>query len=407
MGCAESHDIRKTGEHREHKRQTDELKLLLKKEIEKKKDVHKILLLGAGGCGKSTIMKQMKYINKTEFSREEMQEFTEIVRENLLSSVQNICRAALQEFAYGPLLDKETLALANFFTSLSWNLIQKFCREGLPDAPIDSKEIVLENKEDKEESKDEGKIFERNPSKEAENICLNDMAERIHKVLQHKKMKEALSRGSEYSLLDSAEYYIFETGPKKILAQDYVPSTDEIVRSRRATVAITEYRFKSSKDAEIILVDVGGQRDRRKKWIRCFENATMILFVASLADYDLKLEEDSTRNRMYESLDLYAGVAEMPWFAETPIVLFLNKEDIFKKKLKQTPFESEDYNGDKNDPEQVSQYIKDTYVGDDPDDLSFVFKTVAVAKDNIEKVWMTVEEIVFKNAMKTYGMIVS
>mmetsp|Transcript_14191 Transcript_14191/g.19708 ORF Transcript_14191/g.19708 Transcript_14191/m.19708 type:complete len:211 (-) Transcript_14191:74-706(-) len=201
--------------------------------------------------------------------------------------------------------------------------------------------------------------------------------------------------------------YIFETGPKKILAQDYVPSTDEIVRSRRATVAITEYRFKSSKDAEIILVDVGGQRDRRKKWIRCFENATMILFVASLADYDLKLEEDSTRNRMYESLDLYAGVAEMPWFAETPIVLFLNKEDIFKKKLKQTPFESEDYNGDKNDPEQVSQYIKDTYVGDDPDDLSFVFKTVAVAKDNIEKVWMTVEEIVFKNAMKTYGMIVS
>ncbi len=42
------------------------------------------------------------------------------------------------------------------------------------------------------------------------------------------------------------------------------------------------------------LIDVGGQRSERKKWIRCFDNVNAVLFIASLSDYDQLLEEDGS-----------------------------------------------------------------------------------------------------------------
>ena len=40
------------------------------------------------------------------------------------------------------------------------------------------------------------------------------------------------------------------------------------------------------------LVDVGGQRSERKKWIHCFEDVTAILFFVALSAYDMGLRED-------------------------------------------------------------------------------------------------------------------
>ena len=40
------------------------------------------------------------------------------------------------------------------------------------------------------------------------------------------------------------------------------------------------------------MVDVGGQRSERKKWIHCFEGVTAIVFCVALSAYDLVLSED-------------------------------------------------------------------------------------------------------------------
>ena len=40
------------------------------------------------------------------------------------------------------------------------------------------------------------------------------------------------------------------------------------------------------------MLDVGGQRSERKKWIHCFENVTGILFVVAISGYDQCLVED-------------------------------------------------------------------------------------------------------------------
>ena len=39
------------------------------------------------------------------------------------------------------------------------------------------------------------------------------------------------------------------------------------------------------------MVDVGGQRSERRKWIHCFENVTSIMFLVALSEYDQALVE--------------------------------------------------------------------------------------------------------------------
>jgi guanine nucleotide-binding protein G(i) subunit alpha len=46
------------------------------------------------------------------------------------------------------------------------------------------------------------------------------------------------------------------------------------------------------------MYDVGGQRNERKKWIHCFEGVTAVIFVAAISEYDQKLFEDASTNRM-------------------------------------------------------------------------------------------------------------
>ena len=62
-------------------------------------------------------------------------------------------------------------------------------------------------------------------------------------------------------------------------------------------------------------------------------NVTAIVFFVALSDYDMPLREDPTVKRMHESLKLFEVVTNGPWFKDIPIILFLNKKDLFREKL--------------------------------------------------------------------------
>ena len=99
------------------------------------------------------------------------------------------------------------------------------------------------------------------------------------------------------------------------------------------------------------MFDVGGQRSERKKWIHCFEGVTAIIFCVALSAYDLVLAEDEEmviseshspwfqlfKNRMHESMKLFDSICNNKWFTETSIILFLNKKDLFEKKITKSP----------------------------------------------------------------------
>ena len=47
------------------------------------------------------------------------------------------------------------------------------------------------------------------------------------------------------------------------------------------------------------MVDVGGQRSERRKWIHCFENVTSIMFLVALSEYDQVLVESANEVSIY------------------------------------------------------------------------------------------------------------
>jgi len=143
-------------------------------------------------------------------------------------------------------------------------------------------------------------------------------------------IQKAFARSSEFQLNDSTGYFMDELD--RITAQGYVPNEQDVLRCRAKTTGITEIEFKVGQN-KFKLVDVGGQRSERKKWIHCFQDVTAVLFCVSLSEFDQKLYEDETVNRIDESLKLFDEICNSHWFEKNNIILFLNKKDLFLKKL--------------------------------------------------------------------------
>ena len=66
------------------------------------------------------------------------------------------------------------------------------------------------------------------------------------------------------------------------------------------------------------LLDVGGQRSERKKWIHCFEDVTAIFFCVALSAYDLVLREDGSVVSAWER----EGVRIKAWLGSSMVVPF-------------------------------------------------------------------------------------
>lgn len=77
----------------------------------------------------------------------------------------------------------------------------------------------------------------------------------------------------------------------RLWAQDYIPTDQDLLRSRLRTTGITETVFDLGQ-LTYRMFDVGGQRSERKKWIHCFENVNCLLFLVAISGYDQCLVED-------------------------------------------------------------------------------------------------------------------
>lgn len=311
----------------------------------------KLLLLGAGESGKSTIAKQMKIIHLDGFSQAERLEYRNIIFSNVVGSIIVLLEAA------------ENMGL----------------------------QIQEDNKPIKERIMHEDYFTgELTPS----------IAEDIKKVWSDPAIKTVFGRSNEFQLNDSAEYYFNEID--RISVANYVPSVQDVLRSRAKTTGIIETNFKVG-ETTFTLVDVGGQRSERRKWMHCFQDVTAVIFCVALSEYDLKLYEDESTNRMHESLKLFKDICNTKWFTDTAIILFLNKKDLFQKKIANTPLTVcfPDYKG-ANTYEEASQYIEDQFLAQNENSKKLIFThhTCATDTDNITVVFRAVQEIIMNKILE-------
>uniref|UniRef100_A0A673I440 Guanine nucleotide binding protein (G protein), alpha transducing activity polypeptide 2 n=1 Tax=Sinocyclocheilus rhinocerous TaxID=307959 RepID=A0A673I440_9TELE len=283
-------------------------------------------LVGAGESGKSTIVKQMKILHQGGYTKEEQIEFRSIIFGNILQSAMAIIRGM-------EMLD------INFGS----------------------------------------------PAEDGQK--LQNLADSIEEGTMPPELADVIKRlWKDSGLNDSAGYYLSEMD--RICKPDYIPTEQDVLRSRVKTTGIIEEQF-SCKELYFRMFDVGGQRSERKKWIHCFEGVTCIIFCGALSAYDMVLVEDDEVNRMHESLHLFNSICNHRFFATTSIVLFLDKISSRRRSI------------------DASNYIKTQF-----QDLNmkkgvkeiYAHLTCATDTKNVEIVFNAVTDIIIKENLKDCGL---
>jgi len=173
-------------------------------------------------------------------------------------------------------------------------------------------------------------------------------------------IQNAYARRNEFFAPESTKYFL--DAIDRLLEKEYVPSTEDVLRlcskttySYGHTVYIDGFKFR--------LLDTASKRDDRKNlWPKLMSEAEVVLFIASVADYDLNLLEDPNTNRMQESLQVWKEVVNDPSLAETDVILLLNKADLIRDKIQCIGLNNffPEYTGGK-DYEKAIDFIKQKY----------------------------------------------
>ncbi|KAI7894017.1 G-protein alpha subunit [Mucor mucedo] len=345
-----------SNEERTEKLHSYSIDRTIEEESRKMKNECKILLLGSGESGKSTIFKQMKILHQNGFSTDELLNWRVTVYRNLIHSAQAVVNA-LNEFEY-QLSDEKVQYEAQRITEYR---LQEIIDPLVIDAVIS---------------------------------VWHDPA--VTKLLDEK--------AAEFYLMDSAPYFFEEI--KRIGKADYIPTKQDVLRARSKTTGIVETRFLMN-EVNVHMFDVGGQRSERKKWIHCFEAVRSIIFCVSLSEYDQVLLEESRQNRMMESLVLFESVINSRWFSRTIMILFLNKIDLFRKKIKKIPLEKffPDYTGG-SDINKSLKYILWRFNQTNRANLKiFAHVTQATNTSDMQLVFNTVERTILNMSLQDSGIM--
>lgn len=352
MGCTQSK------EDDAAKKRNQEIDEQLKKDRASMKNEIKMLLLGAGESGKSTILKQMRLIYNKPYDAEERESYREIVYSNTVQSMRVLLEGvASMHVAIDPR------------NQTNWDIIMS-CPAQI-----------------------EGDVF---PPR---------IADAVQSLWTDAGVQEAFGRRNELQLNDSAPYFF--DAIVRISEERYVPTDSDILRARVKTTGITETHFVIG-ELTYKLFDVGGQRSERRKWLNIFDSVTALVFLIAISEYDQKLYEDETVNRMSEAMTLFESVANSRWFIRTSIILFLNKIDLFRAKLPTSPLADTfpEYTGGDN-YDTACGFLLDKFVGlnKNPSKSIYAHYTDATDTKALSFVISAINDVIIQVNLRDAGLL--
>jgi len=330
------------------------------KDLENDARVCKLLLLGAGESGKSTLFKQIVTIYGEGYNQKQLNQYLPSIHQNTISSMRQLVENSdTLEEKFDPRVRHDNSSSKAFLENL----------------PADRTYLDAE------------------------------LGMHIKKLWADTGIQNTHRQRSKFQFLDSADYF-FEN-IDRICAENYEPTYTDVLRCRVRTTGIVETHFEIA-NHKFLLIDVGGQRNERKKWIHSFEGVTAVIFVASLSEYDQLLFEDNSTNRIHESLNLFDEICTSKWFVNSPVILFLNKRDLFQEKIQKVPMQGffPEYTGG-TDYDKGVEFIQSKFLGrvsQRKQEQIYVHVTCATDTNNVAHVFNDVKEIFIKQNLEASGL---
>jgi GTPase SAR1 family protein len=343
----------------EAKTATRKVDAVLENEARNEQEKIKLLLLGAGESGKSTIFKQMKILYGTTFNEDERKAQTLTIYNNIIVAMKQLVRQSkLMEF-------ESHLQPEN-------------------QAAFDSFQAVSEN-----------------------DLITPAIGDAIKALWSDASIRLVWERRNEFHLIESVQFYFDRIDTIK--AEDYIPSKEDILHNRVRTSGIITERYLID-NAIFEMYDVGGQRNERKKWMHCFEGVTAVIFVVGLSEFDQMLYEDSRTNRMIEALPLFDETCNNEHFIDSSFIVFFNKRDLFQVKIQSRSIKSvpgfEDFDGTEYDFHAGVEYFTRKFMEKSHLNRSRqIYHHVTCATDthNVRVVFEACKDIVLRENIKNSG----
>ncbi|KAL6000017.1 guanine nucleotide-binding protein subunit alpha [Asimina triloba] len=281
-----------------------------------------------------------------------------------------------------------------------------------------------------------------------------EISQEMETLWKDPAIQETFSRGNELQVPECARYFMENL--QRLADISYVPTKEDVLYARVRTTGVVEIQFspvgESKKSGEVYrLFDVGGQRNERRKWIHLFEGVTAVIFCAAISDYDQMLLEDENKNRMMETKELFDWILKQPCFEPLPhawnmtwsareyglvlgfflhklvsslqktsFMLFLNKFDIFEKKVLKVPLNVcewfKDYQpsaSGKQEIEHAYEFVKKKFEelyfqSTTPDRVDRVFKiyrTTALDQKLVKKTFKLLDESLRRRNLIEAGLL--
>jgi len=220
-----------------------------------------MLLLGTGDAGKSTFIRQLRNIYEVGIPRQERVKFTNILRDNCLNGLQKLVQGCTE-----------------------FDII-------IPDSLQYHADIVLNA-----------------------DTLTTEVAQSILKLWKSQCIKRVLHDYHKFLLIpggiSGVTYYVQNVA--RFADEEYEPTTEDVIRAKLRTTGVTEVSFQIG-NQEYNLIDIGGQRSERRKWLHCFETVHIIIYMIAINEYDMVLEEDGVTNRLEEAFKLFELLTSTQW----------------------------------------------------------------------------------------------
>eukprot|EP01132_Coremiostelium_polycephalum_P005907 gene5907-7356_t len=245
----------------------------------------KLLLLGSGDCGKSTIFKQIVALQNDSRRKEltpNMDSQIKTIYSNIVTSMKCLLNAL--PLYHLSLLDDEDIKRAE---------------------KVNTVYFELDN------------ITQATWMSVVEDISLLWKNDTIQSVYNNPNRL--------FQLMDSTEYFMENIDRFK---GNFKPNQNDLLRARVRTTGIVE--------ADLVLNEI---------------------------DFQV-LEEDQSVSRYVDSLELFREMVNSIWFTKSAFVLFFNKVDLFKKKIKKVPMSQylTEFTGRNDSYEDTSSFLKQQFL---------------------------------------------
>ena len=460
MGCTASTQILEdeNDPFLQNQRANDAIEQSLQREKQKDKNEIKLLLLGAGESGKSTVLKQLKLLHQGGFNHQERLQYAQVIWADAIQSMKILIIQARklgipldcddptknkELFEYRRLLLSakaldfinasvaggsgflndyvlkyseryetkrriQSTGQAKGFDSTMLENNTQMNNEGGIDSnqPLLNMSINEISKNLNDTGDDHMFVEKKNVSPTDKKISRQDIAKAIQMLWRNDSgIKQCFARSNEFQLEGSAAYYFDNVD--KFADPNYICTDEDILKGRIKTTGITENEFNIG-SSKFKVLDAGGQRSERKKWIHSFQGITAVLFVLAMSEYDQMLFEDERVNRMNESIMLFDALLNSKWFRDTPFILFLNKMDLFDEKVKRMPIRKyfPEYQGRVGDSEAGVKYFEKIFLSLNRSNKPiYIRRTCATDTQSMKFVLSAVTDMIVQQNLKKSGII--